>query len=922
TVVGGAIYINESNGVTLGADGTNTYGLTSTTGPIYITAANTGDGTLIAGAVTVATDNANGITLVTNEGAGGLNDIQLGLVTAGTTSAVVTLVSDNDITDNDAAVDIIAYGLLLEAGGSVGSTSDYVDTTVTTIDDRSASANVHNNIYINETNAVTLGAVNGLTTDIGDIKIIGAATAAGDMTATNVTAGDDGDIYLTTTTAGSNISVGLITALDDDVYLNAAASITDADTTAVDIVAGGLYLQTGTGSVGASGNYLDTKVATIDDYATNTNVATDIYINEYDGVNLGSLTATSGLSTDAGNIYVTSNATDDGTLTATLVTAGGSGDIYLKSQIGQAATGDINDIAVGLITAANDDIYLESDDDIIDLNPDAVIDVVSSGLYLSSVNGTVGGNGSNLELDTQVDTIDDLSATKNVSEGIYIIEYDGVNLGSITSTGLTTDTGDIDITAANGAAGTLTATLVTAGGAGNILLTTLDGGSATNNIAVGLVTASGDDVSLVADGAITDGDAAVDIVASALYLQSGTSVGALLDYLDTQVSTIDDYTGGTVGTDLYINEYDGATLGSLNTTTGLSTTNGEIRIIGAATAAGDLTAKVLTAGGTGKNIYLTTTNSGGSSTSSIGLGLVTATGDDVILDSNYNITDSDLDLTVDVAADGLYLDALGSVGGSTAAARIETTVSTIDDRTVTDNVTGDIYIGETDAVTLGGINGLTTDAGLIDITAGGTISVGTIAANGGHGVTLNATGGDILDAGGGSITSTADAVLKANGVIGTINNPIAVNINGHLSVWSNSLQDEVSVNLKGTINADYHTQRSDLLESASPGLVILNNQLMGGGNYGSGSIKGSIMSYGFGYIDIVRNDVNAAFYEADLQPWGHKLMQYWILKEGARIDDRFLSALPAVIDVSQLNLPALQADLANTANYYMIRSLK
>ncbi|MFZ2384590.1 MAG: filamentous hemagglutinin N-terminal domain-containing protein [Candidatus Omnitrophota bacterium] len=906
-VVVGAIYINENDGVNLGS----TNGLTSTNGPIYITAANNADGALVAGSVTISANNANGITLITNEGAGGLNDIQLGVVTAGTTSAVITLVSDNDILDSDGAVDITAYGLLLEANGSIGTSSDYVDTSVSTIDDRSVSANVRNNIYINETDGVNLGAVNGLSTDIGDVYV----TAGGTLTASSVTAGDDGNIYLTT--SAGDIAAGLITALGDDVYLNAAGSITDGDTT-VDILADRLYLTAG-GDVGASGGYLDTKVNNIDDYSATENVAGNIYISEYDGVNLGALIST-GLTTDNGSIFVASNATEDGTLTATLVTAGGSGNITLTSQAGASSTGNVNDIAVGLVTAAGDDVTLNSNNDITDLVPDEVTDIVADGLYLAA-NGTIGGKGNGLELDTRVSTIDDISGS-NVHENIYIIEYDGVSLGSIN--GLTTDTGDIDITAANSAAGDMNAVSLTASGEGNILLTTLDGGTGTNSINVGLITAEGDDVSLVSDADIADSDTTgLDIVSGTLHLQTNGAVGASANYLDTRVANIDDYTGGNVGTDLYISEYDGVILGALNTTTGLSTTNGEIRVVAAVTAAGDLTAQTLTAAGTGKDIYLTTDN-GGNGSNTIGLGVVTASGDDIYLNSDWNITDSDLDLTADLISSGLYFTAQGSFGGSGNPARIETTVDTIDDYSLGVNTAANIYISETDAVTLGSIFGLTTDAGVIDIVAGGTITTGTLAANGGFGIFLNSTSGDLLDLEGGSFTATARSELRTGGIIGTIENPYNVNVTaGGLWVWAGSQNREVSANLRGTVVSSSDTERVEIFEPSPPGLVILNNHLMGGGNYGSGSANGSILSRGYGYIDIVRNDLIDSIYARALQqPWGYKLLLAWALAEGPKVDEKFMSDIPAVIDVSALNLPILYMDTNKPMDYYVIRSIK
>jgi len=210
---------------------------------------------------------------------------------------------------------------------------------------------------------------------------------------------------------------------------------------------------------------------------------------------------------------------------------------------------------------------------------------------------------------------------------------------------------------------------------------------------------------------------------------------------------------------------------------------------------------------------------------------------------------------------------------------------------------------------------------LIDIKAGGTITTTTVTANGGFAVNLNATAGDLLDAAGGMITAGAESTLKASGVVGTNLNPMDVNIAGKLWILAGSMQDEVSANIVGTVNGGDATERVEILLPAPPGLVILDNHLMGGGNYGSGSPNGTILSRGYGYMAIMRADMFSAVYQQGLEPWGHKTMLPWVLSEGAKIDESFLSSLPAVIDVSQLNLPVLNGG-SQTANFYVIRSLK
>jgi hypothetical protein len=98
---------------------------------------------------------------------------------------------------------------------------------------------------------------------------------------------------------------------------------------------------------------------------------------------------------------------------------------------------------------------------------------------------------------------------------------------------------------------------------------------------------------------------------------------------------------------------------------------------------------------------------------------------------------------------------------------------------------------------------------------------------------------------------------------------------------------------------------------------------MGGGNYGSGSTQGSILSRGYGYSNIAINELYDLYYKPSLlQPWSYKTLQTYILSEGAKMDDDFLKGVPAVIDVTSLNLPVLQVEPAATPEYFVIRSLK
>ncbi|MDD5097027.1 MAG: filamentous hemagglutinin N-terminal domain-containing protein [Candidatus Omnitrophica bacterium] len=299
-------------------------------------------------------------------------------------------------------------------------------------------------------------------------------------------------------------------------------------------------------------------------------------------------------------------------------------------------------------------------------------------------------------------------------------------------------------------------------------------------------------------------------------------------------------------------------------------------------------------------------------------GNITAVGNSVTLTSAANITDPTSSAT-DITADDLTITAnSGSVGASGTNNELDTDVATI-----TASVGNNIYIYQKQAVALPSV---VATAGVVDIKADGTITTTTVSANGGYAVNLYATAGDIVDTTGGLITGTATSSLKASGVIGTTTNPVDVNITGDLWILAGARQNEVSAILKGTVNGSAATQRVEIFEPSPPGLVIFNNHLMGGGNYGSGSVNGSILNRGYGTFVLTINDMYYMFYNKAMYPWLYKTTLPWVLSQGAIIDFDFLKEPPATIDVTQLNISAitpLQAGLAApSASAYAISPIR
>jgi hypothetical protein len=490
-----------------------------------------------AAGIDLDTDIAT-LTLATAGGAGNIDinnvgDLAVGVVTA--TGNDVTLTSGGAITDaNGLAANVVAGTLSVTAQSGID-----LDTTIATL----TLADVLGIGAINISDTAGGLAVTTATTADGDITL---NATGGDLTVTTVTANGTGaDVQLSTTTSG-DVNVSLVTAAGDTVTINSAGAITDGNAGAVNIVADSLS------ATAQTGIDLDTTITTL----TLASVlgTGNINIADTDGLIVTSATTATG-----GNITLDATGGD---LDVTTATAGGTGDIQLTT----TTSGNVN---VGTVTATGDDVTITSAGTITDANG-AAANVIASTLSATAQSG--------IDLDTTIATL----ALANVlgAGNINIADTDGLIV-----TSATTFDGSINLSAIGG---TLDVTTVTAGGTGDIQLTTTTSG----NVNLGAVTAAGNTVTITSAGAITDGNGgAVNITADNL-AATGTSFGASGNPIETSVDSLTVNTS-TGGGDQFITEANGLTALNLNAGAGdvnLTLTLGGITDADAATdiTAGDL----------------------------------------------------------------------------------------------------------------------------------------------------------------------------------------------------------------------------------------------------------------------------------------------------------------------------------------------
>ena len=731
--------------------------------------------------------------------------IVTGLINAG--FGTVNLNADHLLNGNvgtitgggDQLPDVIAATVNLDADGEIT-----IDTSaqVVNADQMQATAGATHDISIVNTSVITatatLNAAGTTGSDItfdqvggGNLTIASAVTAEGnvsstiddaDLTATVITAGGAGDVTLSTTGNGG-ITLGVITAIDDEVTLTAIDSIEESAATAAveNIIADTLDIDGGS-NVGTAASPIDTTIDVLQ--------IADV-IGPVTLVETGNTTGTNVASIDTEDVTVGS-----------LVNVGG--DFSLTATAG--------DIEASSITALEDTVTLIAPEGAIFENNAADGDIAAGTLVMIAQDGI----GSAIALDTSVGTLDaqNLDGTSAAAGNIQINETNAIaidrilqnadagtvsviaNAGSIllnedqsgvvaetgqvdldargaessvaVNDGVTTSSGNINIVADDdvlfGAEGDVTSTsgnvVVTADddttGApfgGEIFMADVDGDSAVINAGTGTIT-------VTADEDITVGSLVTNSAAGGDEIVIDSTSGEVLDGGDSAV----DIVMAVAAAEIQIDAEEGIGSGSSGAlemsgidSLDADTTTGRVALSNVADEA--VTVNSITTGG-GNISYVQTGDQ------ALTLTTVTTTDGDVTISASGTAA-ADVDITTvsaDTADDTVTITATGAITATLAAANTEIVGATID-LTADD---GGIGVGNSFDVnaTVSFSADTRVDAGAIMVTdVVGDLPIGLVQADTGT-VTLTSTLGEILDASADTATDIAADVVVLDGETG------------------------------------------------------------------------------------------------------------------------------------------------------------
>ncbi|MBR7889540.1 hypothetical protein J9B83_11365, partial [Marinomonas sp. A79] len=667
--------------------------------------------------------------------------------------------------------------------------------------------------------------------------------------------GTSSDLNLNANVTSSAGHISLNAA--QDVLLSATLNTTGTDKT-VDVLAANNVTMSNGATI--TTNNSDARLE-----ATSGNITTEI-------VNLGTGSLNLIAGTDILDIDDSSLITANG-LTMTAVGAIGSATNTLNTTVGtlvaSATNGsvyvtDTDDLIVGNVTSSNDVAFVTSG--ALTMADNAMI--TANNLSLSA--GAAIGSATN----AMTTTVETLTASAGAGS-VFVTETDGLTLGEVTSTNgdvtLTTTAGNLVLDQAvtanavnlvsgasivdagtNGliTADTLTMTAVGAiGSATNTLNTTVDTliASATNgsvyvtdtdDLIVGNVTSSNEDVVLAASGALTMADNAM-ITANNLSLSAGAAIGSATNAMTTTVETL---TASAGAGSVFVTETDGLTLGEVTSTNGdvtLTTTAGNLVLDQAVTAnAVNLVsgASIVDAGTNGlitaDTLTMTAVGAIGSATNTlnttVGTLIASATNGSVYVTDTDDLIVGNVTSSNDVAlvtsgaltmadnamitANNLSLSAGAAIGSATSA--MTTTVETL----TASAGSGSLFVTETDGLTLGEVTSTSGDVTLTT-TAGNLVLDQAVTANA---VNL-VSGASIVDAGTNGLITADTLTMTTQEAIGSATNTLNTTVG---TLVASATNGSVYVTDTDDLIVGNVTSSNDVALVTSGALTMANNAMI------------------------------------------------------------------------------------------------
>ncbi|AEG31126.1 LEPR-XLL domain-containing protein [Thiomicrospira cyclica] len=492
----------------------------------------------------------------------GNNDIQLRTITAGTANVALIANNNGSIVDaaDDSITNIFANGLILKAGTAIGSGTNHIDTSVTTL---SASAG-SGGVFLTESDGLIVDEV-----DFDVSRVNSQAVVANqNSTQEDLRTTDNGAIVLNLNTGdltlnGTANTPGLVAMGSGNVLLNLAAgnlqanAAIDAGIGSISIHSSGSQTYTAAGDITTAGN------GTIDLWAKGANSAIQ-------------MTAATTFKTNGGNIRLVAGDTNVVGGEITLGTLDARKGTEIQANWGSISLITANDI----VAAANSSENIWANQLRIDakgfgaLNQAIQTEVAllaakigETGLYINEASTLTIGETAAITVDrvnTQAVNADQTDATlsKIVSAG-HISLHTGGTLTlaqNVEATGATT----IDLRAGTDSSGHLIMQ-------SNVTVTSQNSDiriEAGGDIQLRTVTAGTANVALIATaGSITDAnnDANANVTANGLLLKAGHGIGAVVNdatnFIDTAVSflTANAGTGG-----LFVSEASGLEINTVS----------------------------------------------------------------------------------------------------------------------------------------------------------------------------------------------------------------------------------------------------------------------------------------------------------------------------------------------------------------------